>query len=268
MEQFIMNGFLYQLFYNALIGFTNIFPGGMIGIGVIVLTLFVKTLLIPLTYRSIKSQIQQKKLQPLLAEIRKKYKDDKQKQSEEILKLYKEHKTNPFAGCFLIIIQIFIIVPLYYVFLRLDIYPEILYGFISAPDALNEMFLGVNLAEQSVYFALAAGVSQFIQLRLSPAMQEDKNVKVTTDASPQEEMMKGMQKSMKFTMPIMITVIAYIVPAAVALYWVVSNIFTIGQEISIRKRLARKEENNNTITETQHKITDAEVEETTNTDKE
>lgn len=243
MEQFIMNGFLYQLFYNALIGLTNIFPGAMIGLGVIALTLIVKTFLIPLTYRSIKSQIQQKKLQPLLAAIRKEHKDDKQKQSEEILKLYKEHKTNPFAGCFLIIIQIFIIVPLYYVFLRLDIYPDILYGFISAPESLNEIFLGINLAEQSVIFALAAGISQFIQLRLSPAMQDATKKKDTDEeGSPQEEMMKGMQKSMKYTMPIMITVIAYIVPAAVALYWIVSNIFTIGQEISIRKRLARKEE--------------------------
>ncbi|MCD8495142.1 MAG: YidC/Oxa1 family membrane protein insertase [Candidatus Pacebacteria bacterium] len=242
MEQLITNGFLYKLFYNILIGITDLLPGASIALAVIALTLLVKIILIPLTYRSIKSQIQQKKLQPLLSEIRKKYADDQKKQSEAILQLYKDHKTNPFAGCFLIIIQIIVIIPLYYVFLKLDIYPELLYGFISAPEALNEMFLGVNLAQQSMVFAALAGLSQFAQLYWSPAMKEEP---VSSDEPPtaQEEMMKGMQKSMKYTMPIMITVVAYIVPAAVALYWIVSNLFTIAQEINIRKKLEKNTEN-------------------------
>ncbi|MCD8507825.1 MAG: YidC/Oxa1 family membrane protein insertase [Candidatus Pacebacteria bacterium] len=234
--------FSINFFYNILIGITDLLPGASIALAVIALTLLVKIILIPLTYRSIKSQIQQKKLQPLLSEIRKKYADDQKKQSEAILQLYKDHKTNPFAGCFLIIIQIIVIIPLYYVFLKLDIYPELLYGFISAPEALNEMFLGVNLAQQSMVFAALAGLSQFAQLYWSPAMKEEP---VSSDEPPtaQEEMMKGMQKSMKYTMPIMITVVAYIVPAAVALYWIVSNLFTIAQEINIRKKLEKNTEN-------------------------
>jgi YidC/Oxa1 family membrane protein insertase len=244
LETFITNSFLYKVFYNALIGFTEIFPDASIGVGVILLTILVKAILIPLTYRSIKNQIQQKKIQPILSEIKAQYPDDQKKQSEEIMRVYREHKTNPFSGCILIIIQIIVIIPLYYVFLNLDVYPELLYKFIQAPDVLNPIFLGINLAEKSIILALLAGVAQFTQLYFSPAMRDTAESKPETNSSSapsQAQMMQGMQKGMKYTMPIMITVFAYLVPSAVALYWIISNLFTIGQELVIRKRLEKKE---------------------------
>jgi YidC/Oxa1 family membrane protein insertase len=241
LENLIVNSNLFEFFYNVLIGLVDLFPQASIGWAVILLTLFVKTVLIPLTYRSIRHQIQQKKIQPMLQAVRTQYPDDKKKQSEEIMKIYKDHKTNPFSGCFLVLIQIAIIIPLYYVFLNLDIMPDRLYGFISAPESINSMFLGIDLAGRSIIFAILAGVSQFIQMYLSPAMRDVPQLADSQKPSTQAEMMQNMQKSMKYTMPIMIAIFAYFVPAAVALYWIVSNLFTITQEIVIRKKFQGKE---------------------------
>src|SRR5580704_10130713 len=97
--------------YNALIWLTTGL-GGSIGLAVIALTLVVKIILSPLSYSSIKSQIEQKKLQPLMDDIKKKY-PDKKEQSEKMMELYKEHKTNPFAGCLLLLLQLPVIIALY-----------------------------------------------------------------------------------------------------------------------------------------------------------
>lgn len=237
-DSWITNTWLFELFYNVLIGLTNLFPGASIAIGVILLTLIVKTILIPLTYRSIRHQIRQKELQPLLDEIREQYKDDKETQSRKIMELYQQKKMNPFSGCFLIIIQIIVIIPLYYTFLNFQIMPDKLYGFVSVPESLNTMFLGIDLAGRSIILAVLTGASQFFQLYFSPAMRD--TGKLTVNTSSQAAMMQSMQRSMKYTMPILIGFFAYAVPAAVAVYWIVSNIFTIAQEIVIRKKLERE----------------------------
>jgi YidC/Oxa1 family membrane protein insertase len=237
--QWISNTFLYEFFYNVLIGLTNLFPGASIGVAVIILTIIVKLLLAPLTYRSIKNQVIQKKLQPKLAEIKKNVTDTKE-QSQQIMALYREHKTNPFAGCLLILIQIPIIFALYAVFLQgLEIIPDRLYSFISAPAELHTMFLGLDLTGKSIILAVLAGLSQFTQMQLSPALRSAKKDKreSTEELSTQQQFTESMQKSMKYSMPVMIGIFAYIVPAAVALYWVVSNIFTIVQELVIRKKI-------------------------------
>lgn len=187
------------------------------------------------------NQITQKKLQPELARIKKEY-PEKQEQSKKIMELYKEHKTNPFSGCLLVVIQIPIIFALYTVFLQgLEIVPEKLYSFVIAPETLNLTFLSVDLAEKSIVFALIAGLSQFIQLRLSPAMQNPTPPTEKKEKTTQEELAENMQKSMKYAMPVMITIVAYLVPAAVALYWIVSNVFTIIQETVIRRRIATQQ---------------------------
>lgn len=241
--QWISDSFLYDFFYNVLIGLTNLFPSASIGVAVIALTIIVKLILVPLTYRSIKNQIIQKKLQPKLNEIKKNVTDTKE-QSEQIMALYREHKTNPFAGCLLVIIQIPIIFALYAVFLQgLEITPDKLYGFIRIPTELHTMFLGLDLTDKSIILAVLAGLSQFIQMQLSPALRatkQDKN-KPQEELPAQQQFMESMQKSMKYSMPVMIGIFGYLVPAAVALYWVVSNIFTIIQELVIRKKMIASE---------------------------
>lgn len=226
----------YVPLYNALIGLTTLF-GGSLGLAVVALTLLVKLILSPLSYKSIISQIEQKKLQPLLEEIKKKYPDQKE-QTAKTMELYKEHKTNPFAGCLLIILQLPVIIALYKVFLAgAGINPADLYSFIHAPININMSFLGIDMGTKSILLAVLAALSQFLQMHWSPSM---KNAVSTTKPDPenmQATMAASMTKSMKYTMPVMIGFFGYAVPGAVALYWVVSNVFMIVQEKLIEQKI-------------------------------
>jgi len=228
--------------YNLLIIVVNLL-GGSVGWAVILLTAVVKIILAPLNLASIRSQIAQKKLQPEMERIKKEY-TDKTEQSQKIMELYKEHKTNPFSGCLLILIQLPIILALYYVFLKglpiLD--PTILYKGITSPESINMVFLGVDLGVKSILFAAIAGVTQFIQVQLSPSFRDfgkkkekDEVVAVVDEENKGTDMMSQMgpmmQKQMKYIMPIIIFVVAMAVPAAVALYWITNNIMTVFIEL-------------------------------------
>lgn len=229
---------IYVPLYNALIFFTSMF-GGSLGFAVIALTFVVKVILSPLSHQSIKNQMEQKKLQPLIAEIKKKYPDQKD-QSAQMIQLYKDHKTSPLAGCLLILLQLPIIIALYKVFLAgAVVNPLELYGFVTAPEVVRETFLGLSMVSKSVVLGILAGVTQFLQMHLSPAMQKDPHT--PTDDSKEGAMAAMLTKSMKYTMPIMIAVFALAVPGAVALYWVASNIFMIAQErfVMMRQRKIR-----------------------------
>lgn len=212
--------------------------GGSIGWAIIGLTVIVKIILSPLAHLSIKSQIEQKKLQPLIADLRKKYPDQKE-QSQKLMELYKEHKTNPFAGCFLVLLQLPIIIALYQVFLNgSGIVPEMLYSFVPSPETINTTFLGIDMGAKSIILAILAGVSQFFQMYWSPAMQKDPNEPKPDANDMQANLARNMQVSMKYVLPIMIIVFAYAVPSAVALYWIISNIFMMIQEKIVTIKLS------------------------------
>lgn len=228
---------------NALIFLTS-FLWGNIGLAVIVLTIIIKFILLPFARSTIKNQIAVKKLQPHLEEIKKQY-PDKNEQAKKTMELYKEHKTNPLAGCLPVLIQLPIIIGLYRVFLAGSaIDTTALYSFVHLPENISQMFLGINMTSKSIILAVIAGATQYLQLRFSPSMQTTPTTAVTTtDGKPdmQTAMMNNMQKTMKFTLPIMITFFAAVVPAAVALYWIVTNIFTLAQEYFIYKQINKSE---------------------------
>ncbi len=227
------NTFLYGPLLNALAFLVSIVPGGDVGIAVIILTLFVKIILFPLSQRSIESQIKMNLLAPEL----KKIKDsgaNKEEQAKQTFELYKQHKTNPFSGCLLVLIQIPIIFALYYVFLK-GINPEsgLLYSFINTPDNINMIFLGIlDISQKSLILAILAGISQYFQAFLMP--KPVLSDKATT--SFQENFSKSMQTQMKYVFPFVVAFIAYSVSGAVALYWITSNIFAIGQQIYANKK--------------------------------
>lgn len=244
MTLWLQGTWLYEVFYNALIFLSHIGTAGSIGIAVIALTLIVRVLLAPFSYKAIMHQVIQKKLEPARNKIQQEYKDDKQLQAQKMMELMKEHKTNPFSSCLLTLVQIPIILVLYTVFLTgLSLQPDILYSFVPVPEMLNLNFLGLDLGEKSILLGVLTGLAQLIQVRLSPVMQQAKGQDADKpEPGTQAAMAQSMQKSMKFTLPIMIAVFASIVPAAVALYWFTTNVFTIGQELFIRRKLARDEE--------------------------
>ncbi|PIP68947.1 hypothetical protein CO033_01370 [Candidatus Nomurabacteria bacterium CG_4_9_14_0_2_um_filter_32_10] len=225
---------LYGPLLNALAFLVSIVPGGDVGIAVIILTLVVKTVLFPLSQKSIESQIKMNLLAPEL----KKIKDSgasKEEQAKQTFELYKHHKTNPFSGCLLVLIQIPIIFALYYVFMKgIDIESGLLYSFIKAPEHINMVFLGILDISQKglLVLALLAGISQYFQALLMPKPA----IIDKPTGSFQENFTKSMQTQMKYVFPFVVAFIAYSVSGAVALYWITSNIFAIGQQIYANKK--------------------------------
>ncbi|PCI20470.1 hypothetical protein COB64_02000 [Candidatus Wolfebacteria bacterium] len=227
---------------NALAFLTSVVPGGDIGIAVILLTVIVKLILAPLSRKSIKSQAQLKILDPEIKKIKEEYKD-KEEQARKTFELYKKHKVNPFSGCLLILIQLPIILALYFVFLKgLDFTGGNFYSFISVPETFNVNFLGlIDMQSRSLLLGLLAGVTQFFQIKLSaPKIASNSN----QQGSFMDKVTKNMSVQMKYFMPIFVAVIAYQISAAVALYWVTSNSFAIVQEILIRRKMKSTSDKN------------------------
>ncbi len=231
---------IYKPLYNALVFLVDYVYDHSMLISVIILTLIVRFLIYPLSYKSIKTQIQMKRIQPELDKIKKEI-ADKQEQAKATLELYKKNEVNPFSSFMVMLVQLPIILALYWVLKDISsngVDPNLLYSFVSAPQNINLHTFGFDLTQKSIVLALLTGISQYIFLKKSTAMRQ--NNKENENKSEQEKMMAMVGQSMKYSMPIMITFFSYVVGGAVALYWLVSNIFMIFQEISIQKKLKRK----------------------------
>jgi len=231
----MFNTFLYEPLYNTLIFLVGILPGHSVGLAVIVLTIIVKLLLLPLTHKSVKSQAMMKKIEPEAQRIREKHKNNKQEQAQKIMDLYKENGINPFSSCLLMFIQLPIIIALYWVFYK-GLNGGVLYSFVQYPESVNMIFLGIfDLAGKSIIFAFLAGLTQFFQMKLSmPDLPKTKTLS-SKEASFKDELARNMSVQMRYMMPVMIFFIAWGVSAVVALYWVVSNTFSIVQELIVKR---------------------------------
>jgi YidC/Oxa1 family membrane protein insertase len=221
--------------YNGLILLMDASPWIDAGVAVIILTLFVKLILAPLTKKSVVTQLKMKQIEKDLAQIRDKFKNDKQAQAMETMALYKKAGVNPFSGILLVLIQLPIIFALYAIFLKSGlpvVNTELLYPFVKVPS-VNMEFLGfINIAAKNIYLAILAAVVQFFQIRLSmPATPKSEN----KTPSFQEDLARNLNTQMRYVFPVMLFFIAYSTSATVALYLIVSSLFTIGQELWIRK---------------------------------
>jgi len=231
------NSFIYLPFYNVFIGIIGLIPGHSVGFGIIILTILVKIALFPLTKKSSLAQQKMKEVDPELREIKERFKDDKQEQAKRTLEIYQKHKINPFSGCLPILIQLPLIIGLYTLFMKgLTIKPEVLYSFVPLPSSLNMDFLGITLSSKSVLLAGLSGVTQFAQaLQMLKKSPPPPALKEGEKPSLQDELARSMNIQMKYFFPIMITVVSYTTSAAVALYFVTSNILGIVQEYMIRR---------------------------------
>jgi len=226
----IFNESLVRPLFNFLVWTYNVIPGNDFGIAIIVVTVFLRLLFYPLSNKALKSQKLLQELQPKIKEIQRKAKN-KEEQAKVMMEFYKKNKINPFAGCLPILIQLPILFALYRVFLTgLD--PdslEGLYSFIHNPGALNPIFVGlINLAEPSHVLALLAGLAQFLQAKA--AFQQKGNTKASSS-----DFSRSMSQSMIYMMPLFMVFIAWNFPAGLALYWVVTMLFSLGQQIIVNK---------------------------------
>ncbi len=233
----LWNIIFYKPLYNALFFIIDTLPNNSLFLAVIILTIIVRLLISPLSYKAIKTQLKTKQLQPMLKDI--KLIKDKQEQARATLALYKKHGVNPFSSFFLILVQLPIILALYWVFKDggLEIDPTLLYSFVQEPDLIVKTSFGLDLSQKSILLAFLTGFTQYIYLATASTMKKDDSVENQTE---QEKMMMMVQQSMKYIMPVMITVFAYVIGGAVALYWITSNVFMIIQEQYLQKKITKE----------------------------
>lgn len=238
----LWNAAIYDPLYNILVAFVALSPGHSVGLAIIILTIAVKTALFPLTKKASIAQRAMREIEPEIRELREKYANDKQELSRRMILLYQKKKISPFSGCLPMFVQIPIVIALYLLFLKgLSLDPSLLYSFTPRPETLDLRFLSIDLAGKSILLAVLAGMTQHIQTKLMlsksptpPPIDPKKR------PSFQEEFQRSMNTQMLYVFPILIGFVSFTTSAAVALYFVVSNIFGIGQEYLIQRQIWTK----------------------------
>jgi YidC/Oxa1 family membrane protein insertase len=193
------------------------------GIDIILLTILIKIIFYPLSLKSYKSMKQMQKLQPMIANLREKYKNDKEKLNKEMMGIYKDKGINPLGGCLPMVVQIPVFFALY----------QVLMGAIEFRHApfmwwINDLAAPEDLFTFSVagyalpirILPLIMGITMFVQQKMTP-----------TSADP-------MQEKMMLFMPILFTFLFWGFPAGLVLYWLVNNVISIGQQYYINKQVA------------------------------
>lgn len=235
----IFDALIYHPLYNTLIFFYNVVPGYDFGIAIILTTLLLKSFLIPLSKKQIESQKKMQELQPQMKEIQKKYKGDKEKQSKALMEFYKEHKTNPFSGCLPLIIQLIFLIAIYRVIINISeagfvVNPADLYAFISNPGPINHLFLQfMDLTRPNYVLAFLSAIAQYYQTKM--LFQSQGLTKSQKSDSTEPDFTAIMNKQMLYLGPALTFFIGVTFPAALALYWFVSTIFMIFQQMVIFK---------------------------------
>ncbi len=228
----IFNTVLYQPLFNALVLLYKYIPGQDFGVAIIALTILIRFVMYPLGAKAIRSQKAMTEIQPKLKEIQEKYKGDKTKQAQATMELYKEAKINPFSGCLPMLVQLPILLALFRVFWRGFSQEQMsyLYSFVSVSGQIDPNFLGmIDLSQPFPVLAVLAGVGQFIQTKM---MMPKKN----SEKKKQSDFSSMFQKQMVYFFPAITVMIVWRLPSAIALYWIVSSLFSIVQQHYVKSK--------------------------------
>ncbi len=180
------------------------------GVAIIILTILIKILFWPLGNISYKSMKEMQKIQPKIAELREKYKNDQAKLGQETMALYKSHKVNPFGGCLPILIQI----PVF-----IGLYNTLLYAIELRHSPLFWWIQDLSAKDPYYITPIVMGATQFIQQKMTPTVGDP------------------MQAKIMLMMPIIFTFIFLNFPSGLVVYWLLNNIISIGQQVYINKKL-------------------------------
>jgi YidC/Oxa1 family membrane protein insertase len=199
---------------NAVLQFFHDDVGLSWGMSIIALTIVTRAVLLPLTYKQLKGMRALQALQPQLKEIQEKYKNDKQRMQQEMMRFYKENKVNPFASCIPLLAQLPVFITLFFL-LKNELPDDILPG--------EESFLFINdLTEKAVGGELILLLVLYVGTQLISGMV----MSITADKS---------QRMLMFALPLIFVPFILSFPAGLILYWITTNIWTIGQQLVIQK---------------------------------
>ncbi len=214
------------------------------------LVVLIRIILIPLFVKQIKSQRALTALQPHMKEIQKKYKDDRQKQSEEMMKLYKEHKTNPLASCFPILAQAPIFFALFTVLNGIaaktdaGVPAPIARGFLKGDyleSAAQAKFFGAKISEtflgsDDMKVKLVTVLLIFVMSATTFTTQRQLMTKGMPKMDASNNMMLQQQKIMLYLFPVIFAISGVNFPVGVLIYWSTTNFWTWGQQYYVIKR--------------------------------
>lgn len=240
-------GSLWQSGSDLLLGVLNFFYGisHSYGVAIILLTILVRVLLYPLSHKQLVSMKKMQQIQPRLKTLQEKYKDDKQKLNQEVMKLYREYGVNPAAGCLPLLVQLPILILLFKVIMNYDFGEEFFLGISLKHSLLSLMSqaLGVVTAKAGVMTVISgivsnpAGLLNFglyggtLILWLLIGFVTWFQQKITTTGAASEQM-----AFMGWFMPLFMMFICLSLPGGVLLYWGVSSLIGVVQQVWVQRR--------------------------------
>ncbi|MFA4999286.1 MAG: YidC/Oxa1 family membrane protein insertase [Parcubacteria group bacterium] len=208
-----------------------------LGAAIVLLTIAVRLVLAPMYHKMLHQQVLTQKIGPEMMKIREDHKDDKEKQTQLLMELYKRHKINPFYTFLVLLIQLPVMWGLFKVFtsgLNGQI-SSLLYPFISDPGTFNPIAFGlINLNERNIVLIIFTALIQFIQTKISSPSVKNQNK--TNSKMP---MLSG--NMMGVFLALFSVFILWKLPSAVALYWLVSTIFAVGQQFVCNRKFRNAE---------------------------
>lgn len=207
---------------NGVLQFFHDSAGLSWGMSIIALTVVTRALLIPLTYKQLKGMRAMQALQPQIKELQEKYKNDKQRMQQEMMRFYKENKVNPLASCLPLLAQLPVFITLFYV-LRHELPPDM-----GCPEAGHCAAYGAEFLfiHDLTGKATGAELITLLVLYVGTQLASGAVMAVTADKS---------QRMMMFALPLIFVPFILSFPAGLILYWITTNFWTIGQQLVIKR---------------------------------
>lgn len=227
----------YEPIYNLLVLSLTIIPLHDVGLAIILVTCIVKGILLPLNLSATRSQFALKKVEGEINTLREKEKNNPQEMSKKMIEIYRREKINPLATLFVMIFQFPVLIALYFVFSKgLHPDPNSLYSFLSFPTTLHTHAFGIlDVTSKNIFIGVLTGISAYFfahqQTNITPPKKKQPH-----EETFQDHFMKSMRMQMLYVLPIIMAFSASVLPAALGLYWTVSNILNIIQGLYIKKK--------------------------------
>ena len=260
---------LISLFESIMVFIHAHLVGGSWGLAIVGLTVLIRAVLVPLTYRQLKSMQEMQRLAPQINALKEKYKEDKQRQQQEIMKFYRENKINPLASCLPLLLQLPVFISLFYMLrtdLKFDIcgpqlrvllrnwqaivsnsqIPQQAVDVRAYSQGLTEIGCSTPFHSNGALHIIAPGSAKFlfipditfkatgvalvVLLVLYVGSQLVSTLVATATADPN-------QRRLMLLLPLVFVVILYRYPAGLLVYWITTNLWTIGQQFLIRRHM-------------------------------
>ena len=188
------------------------------GASIIALTVVVRIAILPLTFRQVRGMQQMQRLAPEMKKIQERYKDDKQRQQQELMKFYSEHNFNPLSSCLPLLLQLPFFLSLYYLQQQDQFKNEVRETgkeFLFIPDLTSKATGGVLVALLVIYIVTQLGSSLVTMINI-----QDKN-----------------QRRLMLALPFVFSVIIINFPTGLLVYWITTNVWTVGQQLAVKRFL-------------------------------